>query len=488
MTRLPRNKRQESQLPLIELPPAARRVFCNRTLNMRSIRAVGCDMDYTLIHYRTAEWEGRAYEHVRVRLDQEGWPVQKLQFDTALVARGLVLDRELGNLVKADRFGFVRRACHGTRMLDFEEQRRVYGGIIVDLHDTRWSFMNTFFSLSEACMFLQLVDLHDARQLEGVAGYADILRKIRVHLDATHMEGQLKEEIIRAPERFVELDPELPLALLDLKHAGKRLLLITNSEWGYTQAMMAWAFDRFLPGSMGWRELFDMIIVSARKPEFFRGRAPIFEVVDDDGLLRPAALPLKQPGIYLGGNATLLEEQLGFAGEEFLYVGDHIFADVHVSKSRQRWRTALVIRELEEELAALEAFAPKQRELTRLMQEKELLEHTLSQLRVQLQRREAGYGPRPSESPGRMRDRIGKLRARLLELDNEIAPLARGAVELLSERWGLLMRSGNDKSHLARQVERYADVYTSRVSNLLYQTPFVYLRAPRGSLPHDSGS
>ena len=48
-----------------------------------------------------------------------------------------------------------------------------------------------------------------------------------------------------------------------------------------------------------------------------------------------------------------------------------------------------------------------------------------------------------------------------------------------------LMRAGNDKSRLARQIERYADVYTSRVSNFLYLTPFGYLRAPRGSLPHD---
>jgi len=31
-------------------------VFCNRTLNMRSIRAVGCDMDYTLIHYDVRAW------------------------------------------------------------------------------------------------------------------------------------------------------------------------------------------------------------------------------------------------------------------------------------------------------------------------------------------------------------------------------------------------------------------------------------------------
>ena len=47
------------------------------------------------------------------------------------------------------------------------------------------------------------------------------------------------------------------------------------------------------------------------------------------------------------------------------------------------------------------------------------------------------------------------------------------------------MRAGNDKSLFARQVERYADVYMSRASNLRYETPFGYLRAARGSLPHD---
>ena len=50
------------------------------------------------------------------------------------------------------------------------------------------------------------------------------------------------------------------------------------------------------------------------------------------------------------------------------------------------------------------------------------------------------------------------------------------------------MRAGNDKSLFARQVERYADVYTSRVSNLRYETPFGYLRAARGSLPHDNAA
>jgi len=50
------------------------------------------------------------------------------------------------------------------------------------------------------------------------------------------------------------------------------------------------------------------------------------------------------------------------------------------------------------------------------------------------------------------------------------------------------MRAGVDKSLFARQVEKYADVYTSRVSNFRAETPYGYLRAARGSLPHDAAT
>ncbi len=44
-------------------------------------------------------------------------------------------------------------------------------------------------------------------------------------------------------------------------------------------------------------------------------------------------------------------------------------------------------------------------------------------------------------------------------------------------RWGYLSRAGlNDKSQLNRQIEKYADIYTSRVSNFLRYTPYSYFR------------
>ena len=55
-----------------------RGLFCNRTLNLRGVRAIGYDMDYTLIHYHVHEWERAAFEHARVRLAERNWPVDDL--------------------------------------------------------------------------------------------------------------------------------------------------------------------------------------------------------------------------------------------------------------------------------------------------------------------------------------------------------------------------------------------------------------------------
>jgi HAD superfamily 5'-nucleotidase-like hydrolase len=492
-------------LEAADLPPPERRLYCNRTLNLRSIQAIGFDMDYTLVHYHVDEWERRAYEHLKRRLVGRGFPIENLAFDPEIAALGLILDVDAGNVVKANRFGYVKRAAHGTRMMPFEDQRKAYERTIIELSESRWVFLNTLFGLSEACMFAQLVDLLDDGKLhvsrqsspgvdptepvrEGVLSYRQLYEIVRSSLDATHMEGALKAEIIAAPDKFVELDEDAPLALMDLSASGKKLVLITNSEWHYTQAMMSFAYDRFLPAGKTWRSLFDLVIVGARKPLFFTERMPAFEVIDDEGRLVAVSGKLRLGHPYLGGNARLVESSLGVPGESFLYVGDHIFADVNVSKSVNRWRTCLVLRAIESELAALGGFSPVQRELSELMDRKERLEHRFSQLRLAAQRIEHGYGKVPEgASLGKLRARMKELRAELVALDERIAPLAKRSGELVSERWGLYLRTGNDKSHLARQIERHADVYTSRVSNFLCSTPFVYLRSPRQSLPHDAG-
>lgn len=463
-----------------------RRIFCNRTLNLRSIDAIGYDMDYTLIHYVVEAWEQRVFEHVKARFADEGWPVDGLVFDPMFI-RGLVIDTELGNIVKANRFGYIKRGYHGTQPIAHDELRDAYARTIVDLAEPRWQFMNTFFSVSEACIYSQLIDLLDRRALPEVMSYDQLYRTVRKTIDYTHLEGKLKAEVMTDPDRFVDLDEDMPLALLDQKHAGKKLLLITNSGWPYTRSMMAYAFDRFLPQGTTWRDLFDVIIVAARKPLFFTGRNSLFQVVHEDGLLKPVVSGMEDNGIYLGGSVDHVENYLGVSGDRILYMGDHIFGDVHVSKKIQRWRTGLVVRELEDEIAHLEKFADDQGALHRLMAEKEALEDQYCALRLRSQRSRRAYGPRPESETSlvELQAEQEELRRAIAALDETIAPLARASAQLANERWGLLMRTGNDKSHFARQIERHADIYTSRISNFLAHSPFKYLRSSRGSLPHD---
>ena len=177
---------------------SARGIFCNRTLNLRSIKAIGYDMDYTLIHYKVDEWERRAYEHTREKLVDRGWPVGSLNFEPDRFVRGLVIDTLTGNILKANRFGYVKRAMHGTRPLDYDRQRDLYARTTVDLGEPRWRFLNTLFSLSESCIFAQLVDLRDDGMISDHLHYADLYDEVRQCLDETHIEKVRGTEIVEA--------------------------------------------------------------------------------------------------------------------------------------------------------------------------------------------------------------------------------------------------------------------------------------------------
>ncbi len=453
--------------------PPERGVFANRTLNLRSVQAIGYDMDYTLLHYKVNMWEEAAFRHAKEQLADLSWPVEDVSFNGDDFSLGLTFDLELGNLVKATRFGYVVKAQHGLGILGFDEQRRTYAETVVDLSEDRFEFMNTLFELSRASLWTQCVELFDEGQLPGVLSYADLYRYIDHALNESHMEGALKAEIIKDPDAFLEPDAEIVATLMDQRAAGKKLLLITNSEWEYTRFMMRYAVDPSCPEGTTWRDLFDVVIVSAAKPRFFSEHDQLHRIVDEElGLMLPHRGPLEQGVVYYGGNARLIEASLGISSAQLLYVGDHLFGDVHVTKDALRWRTALIARELETEVSSAIAFAPRAAKLGELMAEKIDLDRQQARLRM---RRQRGGG-------GAELDRVAR---QAMKLDEQIAPLAQAASRLGHDVWGPLMRAGNDKSLFARQVEKYADVYTSRVSNLRYETPFAYLRAARGSLPHD---
>ncbi|EFN59339.1 hypothetical protein CHLNCDRAFT_56697 [Chlorella variabilis] len=497
--------RSQALLGELGIPPSTypnsqpqRALFTNRTLNLRSIQAVGYDMDYTLIHYDVEAWEGKAYAYGLQSLHEMGCPVEGLRFDRSLVIRGLIMDTELGNLVKADRFGFVKRAMHGTRMMTPAEVRESYGRELVNLrNESRYVFLNTLFSVSEAVLYMQMVDRLDADAIPQQVcsnSYHQLHKMVAKALFRAHVEGKLKAEIIQDPAAYVSRDPEMAQTLLDQRQSGKpslpsrkTLLLITNSDYHYTNRMMSFAYDHFLPQGQTWRDLFDMVIVNARKPDFFTSSLSLYEIVTEDGLMRPS-YSLKRGGVYCGGSAALVEKALGVTGDSILYVGDHIYTDAALAKMKLNWRTALVIAELELEIEALAQGRTHRQQLKELLNKKDMVGDCFNQLRLARQRTlnenavvKPGRGGRPlgptacasMDDEQDMNDTLGQLLMVMQLLDEEIGPMIEADGMHFNKRWGYLSRAGvNDKSQLMRQIEKYADIFTSRVSNFLRYTPF----------------
>jgi hypothetical protein len=107
-----------------------RRVYCNRSLNMRSIRAVGFDMDYTLASYVSETFEALAHaatvEKLVAAFGYPAAPLRALAFDPHYMARGLVIDKARGNVLKVDRHRYVKLAHHGFRALERDARVATY--------------------------------------------------------------------------------------------------------------------------------------------------------------------------------------------------------------------------------------------------------------------------------------------------------------------------------------------------------------------------
>src|SRR4029077_4997964 len=112
-----------------------------------------------------------------------------------------------------------------------------------------------------------------------------------------------------------------------------------------------------------------------------------------------------------GGSARIVEESLGVSGDDILYVGDHIWGDVNVTKQTLRWRTALIVQEIEEEIVSAGRASDETSALEAGMQKKAVLERRHAQLRLALTRLRAGYGPPLVMSEADLTAELSRLKA-----------------------------------------------------------------------------
>ena len=107
----------------------------------------------------------------------------------------------------------------------------------------------------------------------------------------------------------------------DTKH---KLFILTNSGFDFLNAGM-----KHLIGN-DWADLFNIVITSARKPEFFFDKTVPFRVSYLSRGMRSydRVNEFKRGTFYEQGNLVDFRNITGWTGGRVLYCGDHIYSDL----------------------------------------------------------------------------------------------------------------------------------------------------------------
>jgi hypothetical protein len=80
---------------------------------------------------------------------------------------------------------------------------------------------------------------------------------------------------------------------------------------------------------------------------------------------------------------------------------------------------------------------------------------------------------------------VERVRGLLQSNESETRDIEARIEQRFHPTWGPLLKEGTELSSFGQQVEAYACVYTSRVSNLLFYSPIQHFRSPRDLMPHE---
>lgn len=486
-------------LPLPEIahvatgaPPSPRnRVYCNRSLRLDAIDWVGFDMDYTLAIYDQPEMDRLSIEATLRKMVERGYPEALLQVPLRadFPIRGLLVDRKLGNVLKMDRYKYVKRAYHGMREMTKEERRREYHSRRLRPASERYHWVDTLYGLSEVTVYCGVIEHLEA---EGTSvDFEQLFVDVRECIDLAHRDGSIKDIIGSDPARYVDRDPMLPATLHAMRSAGKKIFLLTNSFPVYSDRVMRYLLDGALPAYRSWRSYFDVIVCGAGKPGFFAQERPFLRPTKDPNEFEEVTGELERGKLYVGGSIGAFGELLGTTPDRVMYVGDHIYGDVLRANKDSAWRTVMVVQEMDAELQAQSEVLHSLARLDRLEEQRSRLLDEVGEFQQalkRLQRRKEKEGKlRPADEADRQRHRraVDRLKARVRVTEQEYDQLERGVSQRFHPFWGSIFKAGPEVSLFGHQVETYSGLYTSRVSNFLRYSPLHYFQSPRDRMPHE---
>ncbi len=410
-------------------------------------------MDHTLIRYNSENFEALVYRLIKEKLVAlKNYPdeIKHFNFNYHDAIRGLVIDTKNGNILKLSRYAAIRQSYHGTQPIRYAEQQEIYRSTYVDLNDVNYMPIDTSFSIAFCVLYAQLIDLKD-KLGDGMPTYQNIAIDVQFCVDQAHSDGSLKDIISKNLSKYVIKDKKVVEGLKRFIRYGKKIFILTNSEYFYTKLLLDYAISPFLDNGETWQDLFEYVITLANKPRFFYDNLRFLAVDPANGTMTNVKGALI-PGIYQGGNAKKFTENLNVRGDEILYIGDHIYGDILRLKKDCNWRTALVVDELGSEIAAQMSAMPVEKKIIESMAVKK----TLEQEYVTWCSR--GF----EENTEAYDEEIQKLQAKITELDSTIAKLIKEQSAFYNPKWERVFRAGAEESYFAYQVDRFACIYMEK--------------------------
>uniref|UniRef100_A0A0M3I4Q1 5'-nucleotidase domain-containing protein 3 n=2 Tax=Ascaris TaxID=6251 RepID=A0A0M3I4Q1_ASCLU len=445
-------------------PPSAacvdpRGVFCNNTLNLHKISIYGFDYDYTLAVYTRAV-NKLIYDLSMNRLIQHyKYPrgLLSVPYDPTFAIRGLHYDISNSCLLKIDAFSQIQNGTvfRGRKKLSGDDIINIYGSFsLPDTKSRDLMQLIDLFSLPWAGLLSTVVQYFDdnAITFDPHSMYQDVASSVRY----VHASGEMYRVVSANLEHYVHKNVGLKEYLSRLIANGKQLFMVTNSPFSFMSRGMCYMLGE------DWRKYFKYIVVMAKKPNFFQGRAPFRSYhEEDDSLSYEKVTSLEKGKIYAGGNIAALSEQGLFKGQRVLYFGDHIYSDLADPMLMLGWHTAAIVPELAREI--------------RLQNDDDYRNAVIwLQYLTLLIEEYQKYAGTDNET-----------RRLITDWFDERAVLREQVKVMFNPQFGSLFRTFTNMTFFSRRLNRLSDVYTSRLPNMLKYSDDHTFFPRRSALPHE---
>ncbi|XP_042217417.1 5'-nucleotidase domain-containing protein 3-like isoform X2 [Homarus americanus] len=476
-------------------------VFGSNELDLRDIKVYGFDYDYTLANYEVAV-ETLIYDLGKnVLVSKYRYPeeIKSLQYNRDFAVRGLHYDIEKGLLMKMDQFQKIQVGSiyRGLTCLSREDIHDIYGTRSLPLHyveghlrgsfgedyadtsvehldkdkktslymmardemnplttlhfHTKMAHLADLFSLPEMCLLSQVAQYFHDHNLpyHSVPLFNDVKAAIAsIHPEMHRIVGRnISEYLIK--------DPSLVTFFNRLKEHKKEIFIITNSPFYFVNAGMS-----YLLGD-DWRDYFDVVVASAKKPAFFTDSMRPFRELNEEIHIQTwgPVTSLDKGKIYLEGNLRQLQQMKGWQGPEVLYFGDHPYSDLADVSLNHSWRTGAIIWELDYEIQCLNS---------------EVYKKTSGWLMILQSLIESSQDFEEEEA-----------REIVRQWEKERDELRTKTKDMFNRHFGSVFRTHDNPTYFSRRLFRFADIYTARLSNLNNYSINHTFYPRRGVLPHE---